>query len=328
MNNKVVIIIPYFGKFPNYFEYWLKSALYNPGFDFMIFTDNTKYRTNKNIKFINITFKEFKSLLQNQIEFSICLNEPYKLCDYRPIYGCALQNYISKYDFWGFGDIDVILGNLSHFIKPEVLNNYDKIYELGHLTLLRNNYECNNLWKIKHYLKDVYRYDEAFKTPYSCHFDENGGLTQIAKLKNIKTYRNIDFADIDRSKFNFVPLGRQNKVVPSLFSWKNGELDYYSYDYNNEILKIEMAYAHFQKRIIEVKNKYNNPKQFLIIPNQILDNADPNEYLTKVKVKNHYSYYHISRKKEIYKNFKNHAIQQRIYRKWFRTINRLILDSK
>ena len=41
---KVAIIIPYFGSFPNYFDYWLKSALANKDFDFLIFTDNSNYR--------------------------------------------------------------------------------------------------------------------------------------------------------------------------------------------------------------------------------------------------------------------------------------------
>ncbi|WP_430521799.1 DUF6625 family protein [Lactobacillus gallinarum] len=35
--NRVVIIIPYFGKFPNYFNFWLKSALENKDFDFLFF---------------------------------------------------------------------------------------------------------------------------------------------------------------------------------------------------------------------------------------------------------------------------------------------------
>ena len=143
---KVAVIIPYFGSFPNYFDYWLKSALTNKDFDFLIFTDNLNYKTQGNVHFINMSFSEFRELVQKQVEFKICLKDPYKICDYRPVFGSALKDYLVNYDFWGFGDVDVILGDLSHFITPEILDNYDKIYELGHLTLLRNNDKCNNLW--------------------------------------------------------------------------------------------------------------------------------------------------------------------------------------
>jgi len=37
MEKRVVLIVPYFGKFPNYFECWKKSAIANEEFDFLIF---------------------------------------------------------------------------------------------------------------------------------------------------------------------------------------------------------------------------------------------------------------------------------------------------
>lgn len=323
----VAIIIPYFGKFPNYFDFWLKSALANKNFDFLIFTDNTEYSTMNNVKFINMNFEDFKKILQEKINFSICLNEPYKICDYRPIFGYALQKYISNYDFWGFGDIDVILGNLSHFITPKILNDYDKIYELGHLTILRNNDQCNNLWKIKHHLKDAYRYDEAFKTPYPCHFDETDGLTCILNLEKIKTYRRIDFADIDRSKFNFVSLGKQDKIIPSLFLWDNGTLFYYFKD-KNKISKYEVAYAHFQKRILNIPSNQKIPSVFLVLPNRFSLTSDFEKSLEKEKILRKYPYYRYSRRKEIIKKIKNHAIQQRLYRSLFQKFYRYYLDKQ
>lgn len=323
---EVAIIIPYFGKFPNYFNYWLKSALANKAFDFLIFTDNTAYKTIGNVKFINMTFAKFRELIQKQIEFKICLKDPYKICDYRPVFGLALKKYLKNYDFWGFGDVDVILGDLSHFITPKILDDYDKVYELGHLTLLRNNDICNNLWKVKHHLKNAYRYDEAFKTPYPCHFDETNGLTQIAKLQNIKTYRRVDFADIDRSKFNFIPLGKQNEVVPSLFLWENGKL-FYCFKIKNSISMYEVAYAHFQKRILSVSSTNKIPTTFLVVPNKLILASSYKEYLEKEKTLKDYPYYRYSRRREIIGKIKKNAIQQRIYRFFFKDINRKILDK-
>ncbi|WP_072748788.1 DUF6625 family protein [Lactobacillus helveticus] len=330
--NKVCIIIPYFGKFPNYFDFWLKSAYYNDKFDFLIFTDNKSYHTQNNVKFIHMNFEAFKKLLQKQVEFPICLNEPYKLCDYRPVYGSALQKYISKYEFWGFGDVDLILGDLSKFITPEILMNYDKIYNLGHLTLLRNNKICNYLWKSKHHIKNAYRYDEAFKTPYTCHFDENDGLTKISEKLNIKSYIRTDFADIDRTRFNFRLLGIQDKLVPGIFIWNKGRLIYKFID-NNKVQIKEIGYAHFQKRKIEVEENnanLNYISSFAIIPNEILCNSNNNyeKYLKTQKIISKYEYYTVSRRNEIINNIKKHALQQRIYRKFFRNMNRYFLDKK
>ena len=95
---EVAIIIPYFGNFPNYFNYWLKSALANKAFDFLIFTDNTAYKTIGNVKFINMNFAKFRELIQKQIEFKICLKDPYKICDYRPVFGLALKKYLKSLD--------------------------------------------------------------------------------------------------------------------------------------------------------------------------------------------------------------------------------------
>lgn len=323
---KVAIIIPYFGSFPNYFDYWLKSALANKDFDFLIFTDNSNYRTQENVHFIKMTFSKFRGLIQRQVEFKICLKDPYKICDYRPVFGSALKDYLRNYDFWGFGDVDVILGDLSHFITSKILDDYEKIYEYGHLTLLRNNDKCNNLWKIKHHLKNAYRYDEAFKTPYPCHFDEMRGLTPIAKLKGIKTYNSIDFGDIDRTKYNFFMLGKQEKVFPGLFEWKNGSLKYY-YLKNDNIFEEEILYAHFQKRKLEVEKEYSKSSQFIIIPNKILNAKSPIEYIKQIRIIDNYPYYRDDRKKEIIKNIKKHAIQQRVYRGLFQKIYRYYLDK-
>lgn len=324
---EVGIVIPYFGQFPNYFDFWLKSALANKDFDFLIFTDNKAYQTVNNVKFINMSFEHFKKLLQNKVNFSICLNEPYKICDYRPLFGEALHEYLKSYSFWGFCDVDLILGNLSQYITAEILSDYDKIYEKGHLTLLRNVEKCNILWKVKHHIPDAYRYDEAFKTPYPCHFDEDDGLTKIAKLKKIKTYACVDFADIDRSKFNFFMLGKEKKVHPGIFEWNKGQLCY-MYKENEAIITQEVVYAHFQKRKIKIlnKNKKLCINKFVIEPNQIVTEYNLNKILTRQHIVDNYNYYKINRQNEIIKKIGQHAIQQRIYRLCFKKINRKRLD--
>lgn len=321
MKKRVVIIIPYFGKFPNYFDFWLASAIKNPNFDFLFFTDNFEYKSQKNITFINMTFQELKNLLQKEVNFPIYLKEPYKLCDYRPLFGKVFEKYISNYDFWGFGDIDLILGDLDKFITPEILSNYDKIFYLGHLTLIKNTIYNNNLWKVKHH-DNSYRFDEAFRTPYNCHFDEIG-FEDIAEEKKLRIYKPIVFADIDPNKFPFFLVRKQHKVYPGLFEWKNGELNYY-YKKNNNVYREEVAYAHFQKRHMRVLNSSQKiENSFLIIPNRIITEYDLTQFIGKMKLPKNRLFYRKNRINEILTHiYKRHIIQQKIYQSLFRRMYR------
>ncbi|MBT8883898.1 DUF6625 family protein [Lactobacillus delbrueckii subsp. bulgaricus] len=325
MKAKVVLIIPYFGTFPNYFEYWLKSAEKNSAFDFLIFTDNVKYESVNNIKYVYCTFEEFKAKLQSCVEFKIVLDRPYKICDYRPLYGTALQDYIREYDFWGFCDVDLIFGNIGKYVTDDILSKYDKIYELGHFTLLRNNKQCNDLWKMKHHIHGAYRYDEAFRTPYSCHFDETDGLTPISESQNIRTYVSLDFADIDYRQYNFSVLGAEYKAEKSLFVWENGSL-YHYYMIGDEIKRREYIYAHFQKRRMEISKDLKPKREFCMVPNSFCEMGNVEQLLSQVKVREEYPYYTLKRKKELKEKFRTHAIQQRLYRLLFRNVYRLLLD--
>ena len=110
---RVAVILPYFGKFPNYFTLYLYSCSFNPKIDFLIFTDilyEDQYPDN--VKFITLSFKELQETAQYKLGFRIELSNPYKLCDLRPAYGVVFADYIKGYDYWGYGDIDVIYGDL------------------------------------------------------------------------------------------------------------------------------------------------------------------------------------------------------------------------
>lgn len=84
MKNQVAVVIPYFGEFPNYFNLWLSSVEKHPQIDVILFTTNNKPECcPKNIKWVNMTFKEVQKRAQKLVNFSINLNRPHKLCDYR-----------------------------------------------------------------------------------------------------------------------------------------------------------------------------------------------------------------------------------------------------
>ena len=90
---KIAVIIPYFGKFPNYFELFLKSCKMNPTIDWIIFTDSKEnYHYPANVRRIETTFEELKSRFQKKFDFKIALDSPYKLCDYKVMTGYLFED--------------------------------------------------------------------------------------------------------------------------------------------------------------------------------------------------------------------------------------------
>ena len=162
--HSAALILPYFGKFPNYFPLWLKSAGANPSFTFMIFTDidMSGYDIPHNVHVHSMTLEGIRKRAAKYLDFEPVLNTPYKLCDYRPMYGLIFEDYLSGYDFWGFCDCDLIWGDMSKFITDEMMDKYGRLYRNGHLQLLRNTedvkrFALNTLphWNISY--RDVYR---------------------------------------------------------------------------------------------------------------------------------------------------------------------------
>ena len=107
----IAFIVPYFGRFPINYQLWLESCRRNPSIDFLIFTDDcTKYEYPKNVKLFHMDFKDIKQKIQKLYNFSLRLENPYKLCDFRPAYGEIFEEFLKGYDYWGHCDIDLIWG--------------------------------------------------------------------------------------------------------------------------------------------------------------------------------------------------------------------------
>ena len=137
----IAVILPYFGKFPNYFEFFLQSCKDNPTVDFYIITDNDISRFDDNyhgnIHFIETSFPDVRNRFQEAFPFEISLPRPYKLCDFKPVYGMVFHDIVQKYDFWGYCDCDLIFGNIRGFLTDAILENYDYILGLGHFHIQR-----------------------------------------------------------------------------------------------------------------------------------------------------------------------------------------------
>lgn len=143
-NPTVCIVIPYFGQWPFWINLFIESCRYNPTINWLMFTD-CGFIDNcpKNVQVNNISFNDYCQLVSNKLAIKFSPLKPYKLCDIRPAYGLIHAIDLNGYDFWGFGDIDLIYGNLRHFLTNERLANKDVFSNhstrtSGHLCLIRN----------------------------------------------------------------------------------------------------------------------------------------------------------------------------------------------
>lgn len=150
---KICIVIPYFGKWPRWIRYYLTSCIFNSSIDWMFFTDcGYPGLASDNLIFHQMTLHDINKLASSQLNLKIFIQNPYKLCDLKPAYGIIFQEYLKDYDFWGYGDIDLVYGNIRHFITEEVLSRFDFVtfhpkFIPGHLCMFRNNSIVNNIFK-------------------------------------------------------------------------------------------------------------------------------------------------------------------------------------
>ena len=251
---KILLIIPYFGKFPDYFELWLKSVEYNKTIDFLIITDNKIEKKVSNVKVINMTFDKLKEYIQSKFSFEIYLPNPYRLCEFKPTYGYIFPQYVEGYDFWGCCDMDMIFGDLRSFLTEEILNENEKILSHAHLTLFKNNVKMNTLFLKKR--RDCINYKQAFTEKIVLsNFDEYPhGISRIAKKENIKVYEKCIFADLDTFFFTFRKLAAyfdeiedDPEDIIQFFKWNDGKLYNVILENNKRVIN-ELAYVHFQKR--------------------------------------------------------------------------------
>lgn len=311
MKKRTVFIIPYFGKFNNYFQLFLNSCGFNKQFDWLIFTDDKRlFSYPQNVKVKYVTFEWMRQLIQSKFDIPVLLNYPYKLCDYKPAYGYIFSEYITEYAAWGHCDTDMIFGNLSKYISDEDIIEYDKIGVLGHCTIYKNTYDINTAFmksfKGNFIYQDVYTtdknfsFDEEFNCSINNIFEENGYKIRYEEYEaNIYTKSsNLKLTKLDMASKTYLI----EKKTNSIFVFNEGSLERYTKK-ESELHKEEYMYIHLQSRPMKVKVNISS-NLFKIIPNSFdrleVSQVDINNF-NKIKKKHVNLHYFKLRSKNLYK---------------------------
>ncbi len=186
---KACVIIPYFGAWPPYLPLFLESCK-NDLLDFLLITDLPAPTDHpSNVKFLKLTLSEIAEKVQSAVGVEAALRNSYKLCDLKSAYGEIFAEYLETYAFWGFGDIDLIYGDIDKFITQEDLKQYDVIsgrefWVSGALALFRNTDVVNSL----------YRRDDTYKMVFedSSHYSFTECSKQWGRLLSTPIH-DVDF---------------------------------------------------------------------------------------------------------------------------------------
>jgi tetratricopeptide (TPR) repeat protein len=168
------MLCPYFGRWPTWINFFVESCKWNPDVHWRIYTDCGEPENKAgNIDFIPISFDDYKALVRERLKVAFDPVAPYKLCDLKATLGVVHEKEIIGYPFFGYGDIDVVYGDISRFYGEKKLAALDVVSThperlSGHFAVLRNTSALRRAFE------RIPEYRALLETPQLTGMDESG----------------------------------------------------------------------------------------------------------------------------------------------------------
>lgn len=148
----ILIFIPWFGAWPAWMRFFLESCRHNPTIDWVLISDcGDVTDLPPNVRILSTSLLNYRELISQKIGIRCKWVDAYKLCDLRPSFGVVHDDLITGYDYWGYGDIDLIYGDIrsiynGYVLSHDVISSHANI-TAGHLTLIKNTEKMNLAFK-------------------------------------------------------------------------------------------------------------------------------------------------------------------------------------
>lgn len=246
---KLVFIIPYFGAWPEWMRLFLVSCEFNPSIDWVLISDaDLPVSPPGNVMFVKTTWEAYVRHVSERLSIDFMPASPYKLCDIKPALAVIHSEFVEGYDYWAFGDVDVIYGNIRKFYTDDFLR-YGLISThpngiSGHFCVLRNEPRINNSFM------RVHGWAEILSNPEHKRFDEGAfrrvflkGRSRFKWHRDLRTKldwycRNAHFFEAHSTVWGY---SLDSDVVrpPELWLWQEGRL------LDAENRDRELMYLHF-----------------------------------------------------------------------------------
>ena len=295
--NKTVLVSCYFGPLPLYTPYWMKTAAANPSVDFIIYTDQDHSGTLPENVFIRKTsLAAVKTLACEKLKRTdLSLEQPYKLCDYKPLYGLIFQDDLADYKFWGHVDLDLFFGDLSKYLTDEILEKYDKIFPMGHLSLYRNTPEVHQRFFLP---GGKYDPELVLTSPKNFCYDEWPGIYSIYIHHQFPFYTENCHAGITALRKRFSLQARTSDKYPKpapdyphqVFFWDRGALRRAYLD-SGTVHYDDFVYIHLFRRPMFQPNFAPEDVDAFFITQNGLFRKEPGENVTEKQIRKLNPYY-------------------------------------
>ena len=220
MTHRIVVLIPWFGAWPEWIDFFVESCRANSKIDWIIFGDSDPPQNrSRNVRHVASTFEDYKELVSEAVGVRLAADEPYKLCDIRPALPLVHSDLTQGYDFVGTGDLDVIYGDIRKFYDSETLDRYDLLSShsgrvSGHFCLMRNSEEMITAFKRARDWKKACRSTEYLN------FDERGFFNMLrGRQRRSVLARPKTFACLFREAYSTPGVTKDMR-----WFWKDGQL--------------------------------------------------------------------------------------------------------
>lgn len=182
MRARLALLVTRWGpSWPSFIALYLLTLAHNPSFDFILVGDTPPASRSglplplpSNVRFVHIPLDTLRQRLRETTR-GVLTNAPSlgkqglffggggrgqdaKTNDFKPLFGEAFADVLRNYEWWGYIQEDMILGNLSHFVRPALLDNADVITPNtgsprhlranGAFMVFRNVASVNRLWRM------------------------------------------------------------------------------------------------------------------------------------------------------------------------------------
>ena len=140
----LILISPWFGRWPEWIEFFIESCKWNPEVDWLTPTDQPPpENVAANVRYQRLSFDDYKRRAGSALGVDLAKMTPYKLCDLRPFFGLVHEADLAGYGHFGYCDTDVIFGDLRAVYTDRLLSSYEAIsahqrFLSGHLAVFRN----------------------------------------------------------------------------------------------------------------------------------------------------------------------------------------------
>lgn len=243
---KVAMIVPYFGRRPPYFDVWLKSLERIRHFHWHLLTDCIDLPwPSEQVTVHRTTLADCRAAIERAAGQPITLDKPYKLCDYRPVYGLAFPALLDGCSHWGYGDLDLLMGDVDGFFERFLQLGQDKFLIRGHCSVFPNTPRMLTLFR--HAAPDV-SFDRVASTNEACFFDEWGGMAKIYRAAGITVYNDPIMADIYKDRAHLSLTEKALDRSRQAFFWHEGRIRRFFLDARGDVQDDEFCYIHLQKR--------------------------------------------------------------------------------